>query len=105
MILYHFFGRDRGYDIISSKKGYVQCLVISVFNFSDTSLQNRSKIEIWKFWYRKSANLKVERKLKERIKLFENQNISLIMNLGGHKTGCSQGHRSDARQQNLHLLR
>jgi hypothetical protein len=26
MILYHFFGRDRGYDIISSKKGYVQCL-------------------------------------------------------------------------------
>jgi hypothetical protein len=23
MILYHFFGRDRGYDIISSKKGYV----------------------------------------------------------------------------------
>jgi hypothetical protein len=27
MILYHFVGRDRGYDIISSKKGYVQCLV------------------------------------------------------------------------------
>jgi hypothetical protein len=26
MIFYHFFGRDRGYDIISSKKGYVQCL-------------------------------------------------------------------------------
>jgi hypothetical protein len=26
MILYHFFGRDRGDDIISSKKGYVQCL-------------------------------------------------------------------------------
>jgi hypothetical protein len=26
MIIYHFFGRDRGYDIISSKKGYVQCL-------------------------------------------------------------------------------
>jgi transcriptional regulator CtsR len=25
-VLYHFFGRDRGYDIISSKKGYVQCL-------------------------------------------------------------------------------
>jgi hypothetical protein len=29
MILYHFFGRDRGYDIKSSKKGYVQCLIFS----------------------------------------------------------------------------
>jgi hypothetical protein len=24
------FGRDRGYDIISSKKGYVQCLGIAL---------------------------------------------------------------------------
>jgi hypothetical protein len=31
MILYHFFGSDRGYDIISSKKGYVQCLILYTF--------------------------------------------------------------------------
>jgi hypothetical protein len=30
MILYHFFGRDRGYGIISSKKGYVQCLLFAM---------------------------------------------------------------------------
>jgi hypothetical protein len=29
-ILYHIFGRDRGYDIIYTKKGYVRCLVFQI---------------------------------------------------------------------------
>jgi hypothetical protein len=35
MILYNFFGCDRVYDIISSKKGYVQCLEKIKINLSN----------------------------------------------------------------------